>query len=141
LELAQIRCTCSRSRRCLCVLLAETGPHPHRQPATHLELTMIHEAMPLSTRAVPGADWSGAPPSKLVLMTLLANVFSPTGSRTACGRPLGQSLLPIWRSWCLGGIVVVVETTNAAAPLPRPICLSAAFVWPRLALFSTFLFQ
>jgi len=46
------------------VLLAETGRIPIDNPATHLELTMIHEAMLLEYFGpLPGADGSGAPPS------------------------------------------------------------------------------
>ena len=36
------------------VLIAETGRIPVDNPATHLELTMIHEAMILNT---PGLIW------------------------------------------------------------------------------------
>ncbi len=39
------------------VLLAETGRIPVDNPATHLELTMIHEAMILEySGPLPGAD-------------------------------------------------------------------------------------
>ena len=62
------------------VLLAETGRIPVDNPATHLELTMIHEAMLLeySGRYLAFMEW-GAAVKQLVLMTLLANVFFPFG--------------------------------------------------------------
>jgi len=127
------------------VLLAETGRIPIDNPATHLELTMIHEAMLLeySGRYLALMEW-GAAVKQLVLMTLLANVFFPFGiadSMTAAA--LGQSLLAyLAKLVLLGGIVVVVETTNAKLRLFRvPDLLSAAFVLAALALFSTFLFQ
>src|SRR5512140_1409831 len=58
------------------VLLAETGRIPVDNPATHLELTMIHEAMLLeySGRDLAFMEW-GASIKQLVMMTLLINVF------------------------------------------------------------------
>src|SRR5207249_10145363 len=62
------------------VLLAETGRIPVDNPATHLELTMIHEAMLLeySGRYLALIEW-GASIKQLVLMALLANIFFPIG--------------------------------------------------------------
>jgi len=127
------------------VLLAETGRIPIDNPATHLELTMIHEAMLLeySGRYLALMEW-GAAIKQLVLMTLLANVFFPyaiADGMTAAA--LGPSLLAyLAKLVLLSGIVVVVETTNAKLRLFRvPDLLSAAFVLAALALFSTFLFQ
>ena len=94
------------------VLLAETGRLPIDNPATHLELTMIHEAMLLeySGRYLALIEW-GASIKQLVLMVL-------------------------------AGAVVVVETTNAKLRLFRvPDLLSAAFILAMLALVSTFLFR
>src|SRR6266853_1591393 len=65
------------------VLLAETGRIPVDNPATHLELTMIHEAMLLeySGRYLAFMEW-GASIKQLVLMTLLANIFFTVGIAT-----------------------------------------------------------
>jgi formate hydrogenlyase subunit 4 len=127
------------------VLLAETGRIPVDNPATHLELTMIHEAMLLeySGRYLALMEW-GAAIKQLVLMTLLVNVFFPAGlaadwSSLAIGRSLagfvGKLLL-------LSVAVVVVESTNAKLRLFRvPDLLSAAFVLAALALMCTFLFE
>src|ERR1039457_6874217 len=62
------------------VLLAENGRIPVDNPATHLELTMIHEAMLLeySGRYLALIEW-GASIKQLVLMSLLANIFFPVG--------------------------------------------------------------
>jgi formate hydrogenlyase subunit 4 len=127
------------------VLLAETGRIPIDNPATHLELTMIHEAMLLeySGRYLAFMEW-GAAVKQLVLMTLLANVFFPYGvADNLTAEALGLSLLAyLAKLVLLAGIVVVVETTNAKLRLFRvPDLLSAAFVLAALALFSTFLFQ
>jgi formate hydrogenlyase subunit 4 len=127
------------------VLLAETGRIPVDNPATHLELTMIHEAMLLeySGRNLAFMEW-GASIKQLVLMTLLVNMFFPFGlAPAATPAALGLGLLAyLAKLAALCGIVVVVETTNAKLRLFRvPDLLSAAFVLAGLALFSTFLFQ
>jgi formate hydrogenlyase subunit 4 len=127
------------------VLLAETGRIPVDNPATHLELTMIHEAMLLeySGRYLALMEW-GASIKQLVLMTLLANVFLPVGIATdtspaalAVGAVAFAAKLLV-----LAAEVVLVETTNAKLRLFRvPDLLSAAFVLATLALLSTFLFR
>lgn len=127
------------------VLLAETGRIPVDNPATHLELTMIHEAMLLeySGRYLALLEW-GAAIKQLVLMTLLVNVFIPIGmGTTTTPAALGLGLLAyVVKLLLLSGAVVLVETTNAKLRLFRvPDLLSAAFVLAALALLSTFLFH
>jgi formate hydrogenlyase subunit 4 len=126
------------------VLLAETGRIPVDNPATHLELTMIHEAMLLeySGRYLALMEW-GASIKQLVLMTLLVNVFFPFGLAVAAPAGLGFSLLAyVAKLLVVSGFVVIVETTNAKLRLFRvPDLLSAAFVLAGLSLISTFLFQ
>ena len=76
------------------VLIAETGRIPVDNPATHLELTMIHEAMILeySGPYLALIEW-GASIKQLLLMTLLINCFLPFGlhaavvARRRAGRP------------------------------------------------------
>ncbi len=65
------------------VALAETGRVPVDNPATHLELTMIHEAMVLeySGRYLALVEWAAAL-KLLVFLTLIANVFAPWGIAT-----------------------------------------------------------
>src|SRR5262249_4518422 len=104
------------------VLLAETGRIPVDNPATHLELTMIHEAMLLeySGRYLALIEW-GASIKQLVLMTLLANIFFPVGL-TADTTPtaLGLGLLfLVSKLIVLAGAVALVETTNAKLRLFR----------------------
>jgi formate hydrogenlyase subunit 4 len=128
------------------VLLAETGRVPVDNPATHLELTMIHEAMLLeySGRYLALMEW-GASIKQLVLMSILVNIFLPAGlardwsSAPALGVGLGIFLAKVLT---LSAGVVLVETVNAKLRLFRvPDLLSAAFVLATLALLSTFLFQ
>lgn len=60
------------------VLLAETSRFPFDNPATHLELTMIHEAMILeySGKRLALMEWAAA--SKLLIFIVLgANIFLP----------------------------------------------------------------
>jgi len=127
------------------VLLAETGRIPVDNPATHLELTMIHEAMLLeySGRYLALIEW-GASIKQLVLMTLLANIFFPFGLATTATAPaLALALLVfVLKLIGLAAVVVVTETTNAKLRLFRvPDLLSAAFILATLALVSTFLFS
>lgn len=127
------------------VLLAETGRVPVDNPATHLELTMIHEAMLLeySGRYLALMEW-GAAIKQLVLMTLLANIFFPAGL-AAEATPAGLALGLVWlvaKLLVLAGVVVLVEFTNAKLRLFRvPDLLSTAFILATLALVSTFLFR
>jgi len=127
------------------VLLAETGRIPVDNPATHLELTMIHEAMILeySGRYLALIEW-GAAIKQLVLMVLLVNIFFPVGIASDFSlSSLGLSFL--WLLLKLGALaaaIVVVETTNAKLRLFRvPDLLTTAFVLAALGLLSTFLFQ
>jgi formate hydrogenlyase subunit 4 len=127
------------------VLLAETGRVPVDNPATHLELTMIHEAMLLeySGRYLAFMEW-GASIKQLVLMAILVNLFMPLGlameySATSLAVAAVAFLAKLF---VLCGAVVVVETVNAKLRLFRvPDLLSAAFVLAALALLSTFIFQ
>ncbi len=126
------------------VLIAETGRIPVDNPATHLELTMIHEAMILeySGPYLALIEWS-ASMKQMVLMTLLVNVFFPYGL-SADGSPAGMLisvLLFVFKLLILAFAVVLVETGNAKLRLFRvPELLAVAFVLSALALISTFLF-
>lgn len=126
------------------VLIAETGRIPVDNPATHLELTMIHEAMILeySGPYLALIEW-GASIKQLILMTLLVNTFLPFGLSTQW-EPVSLSIglaTYLGKMLLLSVAIVVVETTNAKMRLFRvPELLSVAFVLAALALISTFLF-
>lgn len=125
------------------VLIAETGRIPVDNPATHLELTMIHEAMILeySGPYLALIEWSAAI-KQLVLMTLLVNVFFPFGlSASWSAATLVGLALFAFKILLLAAAVALVETTNAKLRLFRvPELLAVAFVLSALALISTFLF-
>ncbi|OBY31983.1 respiratory chain complex I subunit 1 family protein [Mycolicibacter kumamotonensis] len=62
------------------VIVAETGRLPVDNPSTHLELTMVHEAMVLEYAGPKLAlvEWAGGM-RLTVLLALLANLFFPWG--------------------------------------------------------------
>jgi formate hydrogenlyase subunit 4 len=126
------------------VLIAETGRIPVDNPATHLELTMIHEAMILeySGPYLALIEWA-ASIKQLVLMTLMINVFWPFGLSagwSSAGALAGLGWL-VLKLLILSVAVVLVETTNAKMRLFRvPELMAVAFTLGALALISTFLF-
>src|SRR5215813_5842576 len=65
------------------VMIAETGRMPVDNPSTHLELTMIHEAMILeySGRYLALIEWAAAL-KLLIFFSLLSNLFLPWGVAT-----------------------------------------------------------
>lgn len=122
------------------VALAECGRLPVDNPATHLELTMVHEAMILehSGRSLALLEWAAA--VKLTLfMTLLANLFLPWGMAVGADAPsaalgLFSFLLKIA---ALIGALGFIETSTAKLRLFRvPDFLGAAFVLALLGLLS-----
>jgi formate hydrogenlyase subunit 4 len=66
------------------VAIAETGRIPVDNPATHLELTMIHEAMVLeySGPSLALIEWANAVKLALI-MAMLVGVFAPWGMATS----------------------------------------------------------
>jgi formate hydrogenlyase subunit 4 len=126
------------------VLIAETGRIPVDNPATHLELTMIHEAMILeySGPYLGLIEWASSI-KQLLLMTLLINCFLPFGLHaewSVAGAAAGLGWL-VFKLLVLACAIVLVETTNAKMRLFRvPELLAVAFTLAALALVSTFLF-
>src|SRR2546428_1412792 len=127
------------------VMLAETGRLPVDNPATHLELTMIHEAMVLeySGRYLALVEWAGA--MKLFLfMTLLANLFFPWGGSGLTG-PAAILVGPVVLAGKLVVLVValaVLETSVAKLRLFRvPELLAGSFALALLSVTSMFLLR
>ena len=126
------------------VLIAETGRIPVDNPATHLELTMIHEAMILeySGPYLGLIEW-GASVKQLLLMTLLINAFLPFGLHTkwSLGGVLISLVYLLLKLLALAVSIVLVETTNAKMRFFRvPDLLAMAVTLAALGLVSTFLF-
>jgi formate hydrogenlyase subunit 4 len=125
------------------VTLAETGRLPVDNPATHLELTMIHEAMLLeySGRYLALIEWAAAV-KLLIFFALLGNLFVPWGVARALTPEallvaLGSFLLKLL---VLAVAIAVFETRVAKLRLFRvPELLSLSFVLALLAVSSSFL--
>lgn len=120
------------------VTLAETGRVPVDNPATHLELTMIHEAMALeySGRYLALVEWASAV-KLLVFLTLLANVFAPWGIATSLAPgavALGLAAYAV-KVAGLAVVIGVVESMFAKLRLFRVTdLLGVAFILALLAL-------
>jgi formate hydrogenlyase subunit 4 len=127
------------------VTLAETGRLPIDNPATHLELTMIHEAMILeySGRYLALIEWAAAL-KLLIFFTLLANLFAPWGVAvvlTPVALLIALGAL-IAKFAVLGIAVAVIETRVAKLRLFRvPELLGLSFVLALLAVTSSFLLR
>jgi formate hydrogenlyase subunit 4 len=127
------------------VTLAETGRLPVDNPATHLELTMIHEAMLLeySGRYLALMEWA-AWLKLTIFFALLANLFVPWGLATAfTPAALGVAVVAlVVKLAVLGAVVAVVETRVAKLRLFRvPELLGMSFVLALLAVTSSFLLR
>jgi formate hydrogenlyase subunit 4 len=124
------------------VALAETGRLPVDNPATHLELTMIHEAMILeySGRLLALVEWAAG--MKLFLfLTLLANLFFPWGvALTNTPMALLSAFLMLAVKLLLfAGAVALVETAVAKLRLFRvPELLAGSFTAALLAVVTAF---
>lgn len=122
------------------VILAESGRMPVDNPATHLELTMIHEALMLE---YSGPDLAlvvyGESLRLTVLLALLANLFFPWGIATALSAgSLALAVVGIVaKVVALGVVVAVGEVAVAKLRLFRvPELLAGAFVLSVLAVLS-----
>lgn len=127
------------------VMLAETGRLPVDNPSTHLELTMIHEAMTLeySGRYLALIEWASAL-RLLIFFSLLANMFAPWGvATTLMPAALGIAAVALAAKLAALGIVVaVLETRLAKLRLFRvPELLAVSFVLALLAVTSSFLLR
>lgn len=124
------------------VALAETGRLPVDNPSTHLELTMIHEAMILeySGRYLALIEWASA--IKLFLfLTLLGNIFVPWGiARTLePGALFAGAVAIIAKLAVLALGLAFLETAVAKLRLFRvPALLSGSFMLALLAVISFF---
>jgi formate hydrogenlyase subunit 4 len=127
----------------LIAMLAETGRLPVDNPSTHLELTMVHEAMVLEYSGPYLALLEYAAALRLtLLLTLAANLFMPWG--------LADSVDPAALAWAtaalaikligLATLLALFETRVAKLRLFRvPELLAVSFTLALLAAASSFL--
>ncbi len=91
------------------VALAENARIPVDNPATHLELTMVHEAMVLEYSGRHLAMIEAASYLKLVVyISLIICMFAPFGMAPAAGGP---------QAWVVGGLAYFAKMSLAAAVL------------------------
>ncbi|WP_438291095.1 respiratory chain complex I subunit 1 family protein [Streptomyces sp. HUAS TT7] len=123
-------------------VLAETGRLPVDNPSTHLELTMVHEAMVLE---YAGPDLAlvelGAQMRLTVLLGLLASLFAPWGIATTTS----AGALAIGLAVCAGKVAVlgaalaVAEVFWAKLRLFRvPELLAGSFLLSLLAVTASY---
>jgi len=122
------------------ILIAETGRIPVDNPATHLELTMIHEAMVLEYAGPDLAlvEWASAL-KELLYMTLLIDLFLPVGiAGSASVSAIGIAALA-WagKVLLLAVAVTLTESTNAKLRLfrvPELVSISLGLAFLALAI-------
>ncbi|NCO52881.1 MAG: formate hydrogenlyase [Deltaproteobacteria bacterium] len=122
------------------VAVAETGRIPVDNPATHLELTMIHEAMILeyTGRHLALMEWA-AMLKLLIYMVLLTNLFCPWGlAQDLRLAPLALGLVSVMAKLLVLGIALALaETGLAKMRLFRvPQYLGLAFILCLLGMLS-----
>jgi formate hydrogenlyase subunit 4 len=124
------------------VVLAETGRLPVDNPSTHLELTMVHEAMVLE---YSGPDLAmvelGAAMRLTILLGLWSSLFIPFGIATGTGLgPLALGLLVFAAKVAvLGTVLAAGEVFMAKLRLFRvPELLAGSFLLGVLAVAASF---
>lgn len=127
------------------IALAETGRVPVDNPATHLELTMIHEAMVLeySGRHLALVEW--AKMMKLFLFIALGiAAFAPRGiALNGDAAAIGTALLALLAKLGLAGaVLVLIETGLAKMRIFRLTeFLGSAFLLATLGVLSFFMLE
>jgi formate hydrogenlyase subunit 4 len=99
------------------VAVAENGRIPVDNPATHLELTMVHEAMVLeySGRHLAMIEWASA--LKLMLyISMIACVFLPVGMASGAASPIRDAggVVAWLGKMAVGGIALGVAEMSVA---------------------------
>lgn len=127
------------------IVLAENGRVPVDNPSTHLELTMLHEAMILeySGRHLALIEWAGM--MKLFLFLAIGNIlFFPVGIAVS-DDPVALVVSGIWligKVAFSGIVIVLIETVMAKMRLFRVTeFLSGAFLIATLGMLSHFILE
>ena len=120
------------------IMLAETMRFPFDNPSTHLELTMIHEAMILeySGKRLALMEWAAAN-KFLIFAALGANLFFPWGIAQAVSlQALSLGLIALLvKVFCFCLVVAVLEATTAKYRFFRlPDLLIIAFIFNVVAI-------
>jgi formate hydrogenlyase subunit 4 len=126
----------------LIAILAENARVPVDNPSTHLELTMIHEAMLLEYSGKELAVMEYSSMLKLVLfMTIAWSAFLPWGvatELTASAIALGIAVFLV-KVLVMAAVIAIIESSMAKSRLFRlPNLLTMAFILAFLAVMSYF---
>ncbi|MEV6155728.1 NADH-quinone oxidoreductase subunit H [Nonomuraea sp. NPDC052129] len=125
------------------VTIAESGRIPVDNPSTHLELTMIHEAMILEYAGPDLAliEWASAM-RLTVMLGLFAGLFAPVGIATAGAGPVMLLVAVVafaLKVALLGGLLAAGEVFMAKLRLFRiPELLAGSFLMALLAVAASF---
>ncbi|MBT2229667.1 respiratory chain complex I subunit 1 family protein [Nonomuraea sp. NEAU-A123] len=125
------------------VTIAESGRIPVDNPSTHLELTMIHEAMILEYAGPDLAliEWASAM-RLTVMLGLFAGLFAPFGIATAGAGPIALLVAVVAfavKVALLGGVLAAGEVFMAKLRLFRiPELLAGSFLMALLAVAASF---
>jgi len=124
------------------VIIAETGRLPVDNPSTHLELTMVHEAMVLEYAGPDLALVELASAMRLtVFLGLLVNLFAPWGIATD-PHPAALAVAVVvfaLKVLAVGGLLAVGEVFMAKLRLFRvPELLAGSFLLAVLAVAASF---
>ena len=125
------------------IILAETSRIPVDDPSTHLELTMVHEAMILeySGRQLALMEY-GASLKQLLLITFAVNVFLPFGSNLV---PAAGVLVPLLmylvKVLIVTVIIALIEINTVKLRLfSVPNMAALAFILALIGFMSGYLF-
>jgi len=123
--------------------LAENARVPVDNPATHLELTMIHEGMILEYSGKQLGLMELSSMTKLMLfLTILASVFVPWGIATeisALSLSIGLALL-IVKVLIMAAVIAYIESSMAKLRLFRvPSLLTLSFMMALIAVMSFYI--
>jgi formate hydrogenlyase subunit 4 len=127
------------------VIIAETGRLPVDNPSTHLELTMIHEAMVLEYAGPKLAmvEWASAM-RLTVLLGLMANLFLPwgiAGADPSLPAILIGFVVIILKISVLAGVLAAAEVFVAKLRYFRvPELLAGSFLLALLAVTASYFF-
>ncbi|MCA2226736.1 respiratory chain complex I subunit 1 family protein [Nonomuraea aurantiaca] len=125
------------------VTIAESGRIPVDNPSTHLELTMIHEAMILEYAGPDLAliEWASAM-RLTVMLGLFTGLFAPAGIATAGAGPIMLLVAVVafaLKVALLGGVLAAGEVFMAKLRLFRvPELLAGSFLMALLAVAASF---
>lgn len=126
------------------ITLAENARYPFDNPTTHLELTMVHEAMILENSGKDLALMEMGSMIKLtVMLSILASVVLPWGIATSLTWPALLLGLVAWfaKVFALAVTIAMIESSIAKMRLLRiPALLGMAWVVAFMALLTQYFF-